>query len=125
MDSSQDRRNPEEPRIALDLPVELEHAAFGDRFEASAVNVSRGGLSMRTPMLPEIGTRLRCELGLSPSPPSMMPALTSSSLNRPIASSSSGGAIRPASLSSVAFTKTTTRIFILLVWAKTGCGLLP
>src|SRR5690606_32597964 len=61
-------------------------------------------------MSPSNATRLPYELGLSPSPPSMIPALTSSSLNRPIASSSSGGAIRPCSLSSVAFTNTSTRI---------------
>src|SRR3546814_11495784 len=68
--------------------------------------------------------RLPAEEGLSPSPSTITPALTSSSLNLPIASnisviSSVGG--RPFSLSSVAFTKTITRIFrLLLIGADIG-----
>src|SRR5215212_7945277 len=59
---------------------------------------------------PSKATRLPLADGCNPSPASMMPALTSSSLYLPIASSSSVEGMRPASLSSVALTITITRI---------------
>src|SRR5215208_6103757 len=59
---------------------------------------------------PSKATRLPLADGCKPSPASMMPALTSSSLYLPIASSNSVEGIRPASLSAVAFTITITRI---------------
>ena len=45
--------------------------------------------------LPEKRTRAPFELGCRPSPASMMPALTSSSLNLPMSASNSGSASRP------------------------------
>jgi hypothetical protein len=59
---------------------------------------------------PSKATRLPCDDGFRPSPAFMMPALTSSSLNLPMASSSSVVGMMPASLSFVAFTRTITRI---------------
>src|SRR5215203_6002828 len=59
---------------------------------------------------PSKATRAPLADGCSPSPASMMPALTSSSLYVPIASSRSVEGIMPASLSVVALTITITRI---------------
>ncbi len=59
---------------------------------------------------PSKATRLLFDDGCRPSPASMMPALTSSSLYLPMASSSSVVGMLPASLSFVAFTSTMTRI---------------
>jgi hypothetical protein len=53
--------------------------------------------------------------GLRPSPARMMPPLTSSSLNLPMASRSSVEGMMPASLSFVAFTRTITRIVLPLL----------
>src|SRR4051812_6818828 len=63
---------------------------------------------------PEKRTRTPCELGFSPAAVSRMPACASSSLNRPMAVSSSGLGITPASESVVALTSTITRMSISL-----------
>ncbi|MNC90014.1 hypothetical protein D3C83_60480 [compost metagenome] len=55
-------------------------------------------------------TRLPLRLGCSPSPASMMPALTSSSLYLPISASSFSPGMMPASEFFVALTMTMTRI---------------
>src|SRR5690554_4188793 len=65
-------------------------------------------------LVPSNPIRLACDEGLSPSPPSMIPASTSSSLYLPIASSRSDVGRVPASLSAVALTKTTTLMVLLL-----------
>src|SRR5690606_7818805 len=67
---------------------------------------------------PSKATLLPCDDGLRPSPPSMMPALTSSSLYLPIASMSSVEGMMPASLSAVDLTNTNTRIGHLLSLAE-------
>src|SRR3546814_9643151 len=84
----------------------------GTRSRASAK-----GPSITVRLAPSKAIRLPADEGLSPSPPIITPAFTSSSLYAPIASNISvtsavGG--RPASLSSVAFTNTITRIGHLL-----------
>lgn len=61
--------------------------------------------------------RVPCDEGLSPSPAIRIPALTSAALNLPMSTNnwlSSGEGFMPCSLSSVAFTKTITRISVLL-----------
>src|SRR5262249_33915726 len=63
-------------------------------------------------------TRTPLELGCSPSPASMTPALTSSSLYRPITVSISSLGSTPASDSEVAFTSTITRIVVLLTYRR-------
>jgi hypothetical protein len=60
--------------------------------------------------LPEKCIRLPLALGCRPSPASGTPALTSSSLNLPVAASNSVLGIWPASDGFVAFTITMTRI---------------
>src|SRR6266576_1678184 len=58
-------------------------------------------------------TRAPFELGCRPSPASITPAFTSSSLNLPISRSSSSFGIWPASYSSPPFTRTMKRIALL------------
>src|SRR5262249_24338588 len=72
--------------------------------------VSAKGPSMTVRLLPENRTRLPRELGWSPSPASITPAFTSSSLNFPISVSSCSLAITPASSSWFALIRTMTRI---------------
>src|SRR5262245_50956960 len=67
---------------------------------------------MTVRLAPSKATRLPSDDGLRPSPASMIPALTSCSLYLPMVSRSSVGGRIPASLSSVAFTITMTRIAI-------------
>ena len=63
---------------------------------------------------PENLTRFPFELGWRPSPDNRTPALTSSSLYRPMAVSSSVVGITPASESLFAFTTIKNRISVLL-----------
>jgi hypothetical protein len=87
---------------------------------ATSSRVSAKGPSMTVRRGPSNATRLPCDEGLRPSPASMMPALTSSSLYLPIASNSSAVSVvgeMPFSLSSVAFTNTITRIVCPLLRA--------
>src|SRR6185437_13835454 len=74
--------------------------------------VSANGPSVTVRLPPENLTRAPFELGCSPSPASITPALTSSSLNFPIAASNSLLGSAPASLSGVAFTITMNRIVV-------------
>jgi hypothetical protein len=72
--------------------------------------VSAKGPSVTVRASPSKWTRTPRELGCRPSPASITPASTSSSLKRPMAASSSSPGMTPASLSSVAFTITMTFI---------------
>src|SRR5207237_8543415 len=72
--------------------------------------VSANGPSTTVRLLPENLTRAPRELGWSPSPASITPALTSSSLKRVIWVSISSLGITPASLSAFALTMTRKRI---------------
>src|SRR5438552_5890239 len=65
---------------------------------------------MTVGVLPVNRTRLPFELGCSPSPACITPALTSSSLYLPMAVRISVFGMTPASESLLAFTKTMTRI---------------
>src|SRR3954469_20767302 len=79
---------------------------------ATSSRVSAKGPSMTVRLSPSKATRLPCDDGFRPSPASMTPALTSSSLNLPMASRSSVEGMTPASESFVAFTRTITRIVL-------------
>ena len=72
--------------------------------------VALNGPSITRRFLPENATRAPRELGCRPSPASITPARTNSSLNAPIAANSSCVGITPASLSFVAFTITMNRM---------------
>src|SRR5580765_9032071 len=72
--------------------------------------VSANGPSMTVRSVPENRTRLPLELGWRPSPASMTPAFTSSSLYFPMSVSNFSVGICPASDSLLAFTITITRI---------------
>ncbi len=60
MEAATERRAPHEPRVPLDALVEVAPEGMSESFEADAVNVGPGGISMRSPILPDIGARLRC-----------------------------------------------------------------
>src|SRR6516162_9267324 len=77
--------------------------------------VSVKGPSMTVRFFPEKRTRFPLELGWSPSPASMTPALTNSSLNAPISVSNWWLVILPASESLLALTITITRMLCLLL----------
>src|SRR5258708_5502031 len=75
--------------------------------------VRPNGPRLTLPCPAEYLIRAPFEVGCRPSPASMIPALTSSSLNLPIAVSSSVLGITPASVSLLAFTITMNRIVFL------------
>ncbi len=61
MDVAAERRDPQQTRVPLDnVLVEIAPEGFDETFEADAVNVGAGGLSMRSAILPDVGARLRC-----------------------------------------------------------------
>jgi len=66
MHAAQDRRSNEEVRVPLDVLVSLAHRDFDEPIAADALNLSRGGLSLRAPYLPEIGARLACRFECPP-----------------------------------------------------------
>ena len=72
---------------------------------------------MTVRLSPENLTRAPFELGCSPSPASIMPALTSSSLYLPISVRICSSGITPASESLVAFTITMNRIVVSFLWS--------
>jgi PilZ domain len=61
-----ERRNEDQSRVPLALSVELGHDGFDESFEADAVDLSPGGLSLRTACLPEIGEELMCRFEATP-----------------------------------------------------------
>jgi hypothetical protein len=62
-----DRRHGERARIPCNIPVELtDDSRQALPFEADAVDLSVGGLSLRAPMLPEIGSHLYCSFEAMP-----------------------------------------------------------
>jgi hypothetical protein len=67
MADPQNRFEDRNQRVALRIPVELGQGGFEDPFEASSVNLSKGGLSMRSACLPDPGTRLACRFRALPS----------------------------------------------------------
>lgn len=67
MQAGTERRAIEGARVPLDLWVRLAHEDFEDPFDADGVDVSSGGLALRSDYLPEIGDRLRCRFECPPS----------------------------------------------------------
>src|SRR5258708_1042368 len=76
--------------------------------------VSANGPSVTVRFEPENRTRAPRELGVSPPPTTMIPALINSSLNLPMAENISGGGISPASDAFDALTITMTFMTELL-----------
>lgn len=67
MISTSERRHVEHARIPCAIPVELTHAARARDFEADAVDLSAGGLSLRSSVaLPELGAELHCSFETVP-----------------------------------------------------------
>lgn len=64
MDPSLDRRH---DRVPMRVAVKLQHGVFEDSFEADALNLSKGGISMRAPCLPDLRSRLICRFRCLPS----------------------------------------------------------
>ena len=59
-----ERRAPETSRIPLDLWVRLSHEDYAEPFDADGVDLSSGGLALRSDYLPEVGDRLSCRFDL-------------------------------------------------------------
>ncbi|MGB5193701.1 MAG: PilZ domain-containing protein, partial [Polyangiales bacterium] len=54
---------PRPPRVPLDeVLIKLHPEGYHQAFEADAINVGAGGISMRASVLPQIGSTLRCQL---------------------------------------------------------------
>lgn len=54
---------PRPPRVPLDeVLIKLHPEGFHQEFEADAINVGSGGISMRASVLPQVGSTLRCQL---------------------------------------------------------------
>ena len=107
------------PRRSCGLGQRLIHSIassfdFTWRIQNPAISslVSVNGPSMTVRLSPENRMRAPFELACSPSPASITPALTISSLNLPIAVSISSDGIAPASDSAVALTITMNRIVV-------------
>ena len=61
MQTAPERRSPQHARVPLDdVLVELFPEGFDEGFEADAVDLGKGGLSISAPLLPDIGSTLRC-----------------------------------------------------------------
>ena len=52
---SSERRAPTLARMPVTMSVELSHTGDPDAFEADAINLSAGGLAIRSAMLPDVG----------------------------------------------------------------------
>ncbi|HKU39785.1 MAG TPA: PilZ domain-containing protein [Polyangiales bacterium] len=66
MISTPERRQGEHARIPCAIPVELTPDTRGPGFEADAVDLSAGGLSLRASNLPEVGSMLNCRFETLP-----------------------------------------------------------
>jgi hypothetical protein len=66
MERNQERRDEHEKRVPIRAAVELAESN-DDAFEADAVNLSRGGMSLRSQCLPDVGARLWCRFEHPPS----------------------------------------------------------
>src|SRR4030095_6929491 len=98
-------------------------AHFQSQKPATSSLVSANGPSITVRLSPENLTRAPFELGCSPSPASITPALISSSLNLPISVSSSALGRTPASEFLSALTSTMNRIVVSpLVSSCLGAG---
>jgi hypothetical protein len=61
-----ERRYSDRARIPCHIPVELTDAARAAQFEADAVDLSVGGLSLRAAQLPDLGSQLFCAFEAMP-----------------------------------------------------------
>ena len=66
MISTPERRQGDNARIPCAIPVELTPDSRGPGFEADAVDLSAGGLSLRASSLPEVGAMLNCRFETLP-----------------------------------------------------------
>ncbi len=60
MQTTSERRLQHSARIAYGLPIALSHEGFHEPFEAECVDLSPGGLSLRSSCLPGVGETLTC-----------------------------------------------------------------
>lgn len=66
MQAATDRRVDDGARVPLDLWIRLAHEDYEDTFDADGVDISAGGLALRSEYLPEVGDRLRCRFDCPP-----------------------------------------------------------
>lgn len=64
MQTAVERRQPNATRMPIDIPIELSQGKRRDSFCADSVNVGLGGLSIRAPFLPDIGSNLHVHFSL-------------------------------------------------------------
>ncbi|QQR91220.1 MAG: PilZ domain-containing protein [Myxococcales bacterium] len=69
MQAAVDRRIQHEPRIPFNASVELANQTFDAAVEADGVDLSPRGLKVRAPMMPELGSWLRCRFQVEPGAP--------------------------------------------------------
>lgn len=67
MDPILDRRHERSERAPVRVAVQLHQGDVEDAFEAAALNVSKGGISMRASCLPDVHSRLICRFSCMPS----------------------------------------------------------
>lgn len=60
MQTTSERRHESATRVAFGLPIALNHEGFHEPFEAECVDLSPGGLSLRSSCLPGVGETLVC-----------------------------------------------------------------
>lgn len=60
MQTTSERRHDSATRVAFGLPIALNHEGFHEPFEAECVDLSPGGLSLRSSCLPGVGETLVC-----------------------------------------------------------------
>jgi hypothetical protein len=66
MEPTLDRRYDQSERVPLRIGVELGQGDFQDPFAADLLNLSKGGVSMRAPCLPDVGSLLQCRFECIP-----------------------------------------------------------
>lgn len=61
MQAASERRDPYETRVPLsEVLIDLSPSGYDESFSADGINLGIGGLSMRSAILPDIGSQLRC-----------------------------------------------------------------
>lgn len=61
MQAASERRDPHETRVPLsEVLIDLSPSGYDESFSADGINLGIGGLSMRSAILPDIGSQLRC-----------------------------------------------------------------
>lgn len=66
MHAAVERRNADQGRVPFDMAVELRHELDDEPFSVDGIDVSAGGLSLRSSVIPDIGSRVACRFACPP-----------------------------------------------------------